>query len=151
VNGKPGTKAEVAALARAAAKAEWDADPDAEHLKTLHAKLTAPFKPRDDGPDMVKIQDILVGSGGGRIIPIVGANDAWWGTLSRRCKGRDITPETAVVVGKWLAEQPWADGMTVDRAAAGWPSYLARARNQRKTDAGTGRRDYDPGDAGGLA
>jgi hypothetical protein len=151
VNGKPGTRAELAALAWAAAAC---ADPDyLVHLESLYKKLSAPFD-RKQGPDVRAVESVLVATSAGKIIPMGPETGAgWWAGLSRRSADRGVTPETAVEVGTFLSDKPWAEGMTVDRVLSGWPSYLARARAEqakpRRTETDDQPRgDYEPADAG---
>lgn len=144
-NGKPGTRAELAALSAAAKFCAKEDLPFAADLKTLYDKLTTPFKPRKEGPDLLAAQAILVAVGDGRIIEVLGANTAWWQTLSNRCVDREVTPENVRLVGAWLAQQPWVNGMTIDRVMSGWPSYLARAKKEPNgAPTQRVRSDYEP-------
>lgn len=148
MNGKPGTRQEVAALKAAVDLVESEGLPFARDLQALYDKLTTPFKPRKEGPDMSAVQALLVEHSGGRLLEVQGANQAWWTSLSSRNVDKGMTPENVIAVAKWLGAQPWATGMTVDRVAAGWPSYLARARNEGKNGyQGPQRTDYDADDS----
>lgn len=144
--GKPGTKAEIAALRAAIGVCEVEGLPFAADLATLLEKLTAPFKPRDNGPDMTAIEAVLIKESDGAIIPVQ-TGPGWWSTLSRRCVDRGCTLDTAELIGRWLKRQPWARGMTVDRVAASWPSFAARAaqdlRNATETPSSV-RCDFEP-------
>lgn len=126
MNGRPGTKAELAMLAKAAGLVDvWCDEAEGDLLRSLHAKLTAPFKPRPDLPDIRAI-DRALGDGYG--VLTVNAPEAWWASLARRAAAVGATVEEAKEIGPWLATQTWAKSLTVDRVIAGWPSYLARAR-----------------------
>lgn len=136
MNGKPGTKAECDALAAARDHLAGLGLPYAKHLASLHEKLTAPFKAKPELPDPFLLQDVLVAGGG--VIPVATAGAGWWSTQARRAANVGMTVADAGLVGRWLAEQPWAKNFTIDRVINGWPSYLARARKGADAEPNTG-------------
>lgn len=145
MNGKPGTRAELAALDHAIGLERVSGlDQEADLLESLRAKLTAPYKPKPDLPDVAAIELAL---GGLRITQ----SETYTAMLGRKAAKVGATVEDAKVIGPWLRAQPWGRDMTVDRVLAGWPSYLARARAaaQRTPDDGATRRDFDPGEVAG--
>ncbi len=141
--GKPGTKAELAALEYAAGRLRFDGDSvRADLLDSLRAKLTAPFKARPDLPDVRAIQEALALE-----MPVRSASEPWWASQARKAAAVGATVADAPLVGRWLATCGWARGMTIDRVLAGWPSYLARARAweaRGEREDTTGRRDFRP-------
>lgn len=139
MNGRPGTRAELAALDHAIGllRATMQ-DERVALLESLRDKLTAPFRPRPEAPPIREISEVLGG-------PQPEALDAWWASVARKAAAVGATVEQAREIGPWLRAQSWGREMTVDRVLYGWPSYLARARaaNQR-TDAEPTRRDFVP-------
>ena len=141
MNGKPGTRAELAALEHAEGlERASGCDDQADKLASLRAKLTAPFKPRPELPDVRLIETAL----GVVKLPDT-ATAPYFAGLARKALAVGATVDQALEMAPWLAQQPWARGFTVTNVLAGWPSYLARARaNKGPIDEGA-RPDYRPG------
>jgi hypothetical protein len=137
VHGKPGTKAELAALDWAIAISEVEQPTMAKLLSSLRLKLCQPFRPRPDLPDVRAIEAALGG-------PSVAWTPAFIGAWGRKALAAGATVEDAKVIGPWLRAQPWGRDMTVDRVLAGWPSYLARARLAQGAPGDAPRKDWIP-------
>lgn len=144
MNGKPGTRGEVAALDHAIGlERASGCDAQADALTSLRDKLTAPFRPKPTLPDPRAIQAALG-------VLTMTATEASWHQIAQKAAKVGATVADAAVIAPWLATQAWAADFTVDRVLSGWPSYLARARAweaRGKSESEGARRDFDP-DAG---
>jgi hypothetical protein len=131
MKGKPGTKAELAALETAANGADIQGlDEQAKLLRSLHAKLTTPkVRPSVVLTPISRIEAALVEHAMGKVLPLEGANEVTWIVLQKQFGSHGATAEDAVLVGDWMARQSWMTGTrTIDQVLKSWPSYLTRAR-----------------------
>lgn len=143
---KLGTTAELANLLVVAAFLDKrECEKEGKLLRSLHVKLTK----KNEAPPNVNIREIetaLVNHSNGKVIRVEGA-PAFWGMWSKNYTSLGATTEDASVLAKWLAKQGWLNvTYTVDTLYKRWPSYLAKAKNERDTSEGTvqatGREEF---------
>lgn len=93
--------------------------------KSALAKLKAAQEPAAKGADVGPIQAALVASARGKAIALEGG----FARASRQCADMGVTPETAKLVGEWMARQGWLTGpMTLLDVLNKWGSWLAKAK-----------------------
>jgi hypothetical protein len=121
------TKAEVAALMdldRAISFGDFGNCTN-KHWDTLVAKVTAACEPAAKGANVAPIQEALIAAARGKVIALEGQ----YGRASRQCGDMGVTPESAQLVGEWMARQGWLHGpMTLLDVLNKWGSWLAKAK-----------------------
>ena len=98
--------------------------PKAATLRSIHKKLLA-SEEATAGVDIGPIEAALVAAARGKVVAL----EAGHGRASVQAKAVGATPETATVVGAWMARQGWLQGpQTVIDVLNKWYQWLPKAR-----------------------
>lgn len=129
------TKKQTEALAAAVDYFEQEGLPLAVSLRSLLEAIDAKAKTVDDekGLSPAKIENALVMYSAGKVVPVVAARNVFWIKQYQAWKALGPTIEQVESVARWLGRQGWMSPTTIDRVVYQWPSYLARATTENRT------------------
>jgi hypothetical protein len=117
------TKAERAWLSDALGNVAWGGK--GEKLSKAILDKVAASEESPKGVDIVPIEEALVAAARGKVIALEGGH----ARASVQAKAVAATPETATMVGAWMARQGWLTGpMTVLDVLNKWYMWLPKAR-----------------------
>ena len=105
-----------------------------QEAKTRDALLDKLTAKRPTQVHVQPLQDAMVSSSGGKVVPIVSSSPGFWAKLSRQLTDKGATVEQAALIGSWLSTQSWLSStITIESAVYKWESWLANAQHAAGT------------------